>query len=94
MRRRITVAIVGVAALILVVLGIPLAIAVHQSILDSEVVELQATAARTLTEINVPLDVAQLEKVSHEPDAPPPFSVYDRAASSSSATAHLRGMQL
>ncbi|MDQ1425098.1 MAG: hypothetical protein QOD72_2596 [Acidimicrobiaceae bacterium] len=79
MRRRITVAIVGVAALILVVLGIPLAVAVHQSILDAEVVELQATAARTLTEINVPLDVAQLEKVGHEPDAPPPFSVYDRA---------------
>ncbi len=79
MKRRITVAFVGVATLLLVVLGIPLAIAVHQSILDSEVVELQATAARTLTEIDVPLDVAQLEKVSHEPDAPPPFSVYDRA---------------
>ena len=78
MKRRITVAIVGVSALILVVLGIPLAIAVHQSILDSEVVELQATAARTLTEIDVPLDVAQLNAVSGEPDAPPPFSVYDR----------------
>lgn len=79
MKRRITVAIVGVAALILLVLGVPLAIAVHQSILDSEVVELQAIAARTLTEVDVPLDVAQLEKVSHEADAPPPFSVYDRA---------------
>ncbi|MGB8860728.1 MAG: HAMP domain-containing sensor histidine kinase [Ilumatobacteraceae bacterium] len=77
MRRRITEAIVGVSALILLVLGIPLALAVHQSILDSEVVELQATAARTLAEIAVPLDPEKLAKVSSEPDAPPPFSVYD-----------------
>ncbi len=79
MRRRITEAIVGVSALILLVLGIPLALAVHQSILDSEVVELQATAARTLTEIDVPLDPTDLASVSTEPDAPPPFSVYDTA---------------
>jgi len=77
LRRRITEAIVGVSALILLVLGIPLALAVHQSILDSEVVELQATAARTLTEIDVPLDPSELAAVSSEPDAPPPFSVYD-----------------
>lgn len=77
MRRRITVAIVGVSAVILLVLGIPLAIAVHQSILDSEVVELQATAARTLTEIAVPIDSTQLATVSGERDTPPPFSVYD-----------------
>ena len=77
MRRRITEAIVGVSALILLVLGIPLALVVHQSILDSEVVELQATAARTLTEIDVPLDPKELAAVSSEPDAPPPFSVYD-----------------
>jgi signal transduction histidine kinase len=76
-RRRITEAIVGVSALILLVLGIPLALAVHQSILDSEVVELQATAARTLTEIDVPLNPKELITVSSEPDAPPPFSVYD-----------------
>lgn len=81
MRRRITEAIVGVSALILLVLGIPLAIAVHQSILDSEVVELQATAARTLTEIDVPLDPKELAAVSSEPDAPPPFSVYDNSGS-------------
>ncbi len=79
MRRRITEAIVGVSALILLVLGIPLAIAVHRSILDSEVVELQATAARTLTEIDVPLNLSELAAVSGEPDAPPPFSVYDTA---------------
>jgi len=77
LRRRITEAIVGVSALILLVLGIPLALAVHQSILDSEVVEVQATAARTLTEIDVSLDPKKLAAVSSEPDAPPPFSVYD-----------------
>lgn len=79
MKRRITVAIVGVSALILVALGIPLAVAVHRSILDSEVVELQARAARTLAEIRVPIDVAQLKAVRGEGDAPPPFSVYDRS---------------
>ena len=77
MRRRITEAIVGVSALILLVLGIPLALAVHQSILDSEVVELQATAARTLTEIDVPLDPKELDAIGSEPDSPPPFSIYD-----------------
>ncbi|MCU1365029.1 MAG: sensor histidine kinase, partial [Ilumatobacteraceae bacterium] len=79
MRRRITEAIVGVSALILLVLGIPLALAVHSSILDSEVVELQATAARALAEIEVPLDLHQIEQIGAEPDAPPPFSVYDAA---------------
>lgn len=77
MRRRITEAIVGVSALILLALGIPLAIVVHQSILDSEVVELQATAARTLAEIDVPLDPRQLASIGAEPDAPPLFAIYD-----------------
>ncbi|MEP7202033.1 MAG: HAMP domain-containing sensor histidine kinase [Ilumatobacteraceae bacterium] len=81
MRRRITEAIVGVSALILVVLGVPLALVIHKSILDSEVVELQATAARTLTEIQVPIDRSQLAALSSEPDTPPPFSVYDAAGS-------------
>lgn len=69
----------GVAALLLFVLGIPLAIAVHQSIFDSEVVELQAIAARTLAEIRVPVDATQLTRLHTEADAPPPFSVYDTA---------------
>ena len=76
MRRRITEAIVGVSALILLVLGVPLAIAVHRSILDSEVVELQATAARTLSEIHAPLDPGELAAVTHESDSSAPFSVY------------------
>ena len=76
MRRRITEAIVGVSALILLALGIPLAIVVRQSILDAEVVELQASAARTLVEIDVPLDPAQLAAIGGESDAPPLFAIY------------------
>src|SRR3954452_19742356 len=75
-RRRITQAIVGVTAVVLLELKIPLEIAAHRSILTSEVVELQASAARALTEVNVPLDPAQLAGISREPDAPRPFTVY------------------
>ncbi|MEI6626518.1 MAG: HAMP domain-containing sensor histidine kinase [Actinomycetota bacterium] len=77
MRRRIVEAIVGVAALLLLALGIPLAIAVDRSVLASEVVELQATAARTLAEIALPIDPQQLQRTHAETDSPPPFDVYD-----------------
>jgi signal transduction histidine kinase len=76
-KRRIVEAIVGVSAVILLALGIPLSLLVHRSILDTEVVELQAKAARALVEVGVPLDRAQLERVSREPDAQSAFSVYD-----------------
>jgi signal transduction histidine kinase len=78
-RRRIVEAIVGVAAAVLLAVGIPLAVAVHSSIRDSEVVELQASAARTLVEIRGRLDRADLERIAAEADAPPPFGVYDAA---------------
>lgn len=77
MKRRITAAIVGVTAFVLIALGIPLAVVVQREIVSSEVVELQAHVASALTEVAVPLDVAQLDAVASEPDAPPPFSVYD-----------------
>jgi signal transduction histidine kinase len=77
MRRRITTAIVGVTALILLVLGVPLAIVAQRSIIDSEVVELQATVAHLLTEISLPVDPSELVKLASEPDAPPPFGIYD-----------------
>jgi signal transduction histidine kinase len=76
-RTRIVAAIVGVLAMTLLALGIPLAIAVDRAILDSEVVKLQAVAARTLDEVSVPLDPAQLARIHREADRPPPFSVYD-----------------
>lgn len=77
MRRRIRGAIVGVSAIILLVLGIPLAIAVHRAALDSEVVELQATAATALVEIDGTLRPDRLDQIASEPDAPRTFAVYD-----------------
>lgn len=77
MKRRITAAIVGVTAFVLLALGIPLAIVVQREIVSSEVVELQSHVASALTEVVVPLDPAQLDAVASEPDAPPPFAVYD-----------------
>jgi len=77
LRGRIRGAIVGVAAIILLVLGIPLAIVVHRQALDAEVVELQAKAATALTEIEAPPDPRQLARVADEPDAPEGFAVYD-----------------
>ena len=77
MTRRIRAAIVGVSATILLLLGLPLAIAVHQLILNSEVVALQSSATRTLAEVAVPLSATQLAAIGRERDAPPPFTVYD-----------------
>ncbi len=77
MRRRITVAIVGVTAFILVAVGLPLALVAQRLVVRSEVVDLQAIAAQTLTEIERPIDIAQLAKLRSEPDAPPAFSIYD-----------------
>jgi signal transduction histidine kinase len=85
-RRRIVEAIVGVAAAVLLAVGVPLAIAVHTSIRDSEVVELQAVAARTLVEIGGRPDRGDLERIAHEQDAPPPFGVYDAAGNRSFGT--------
>ena len=77
MRRRITTAIVGVTALVLVVLGVPLAIVVQRLTINSEVVELQATVAHLLTEINIPINEAELTRLRSEPDAPVRYGVYD-----------------
>ena len=76
MRARIRGAIVGVTTIIVLLLGIPLAILVQRSALDSEVVELQAVAVTTLTEIAVPPNAEQLARMALEPDAPARFAVY------------------
>jgi len=76
-RRRITTAIVGVTALVLLMLGIPLAVVAQRSIMDSEVVELQSLAAQTLTEIDVPIDPVELDRLNSESDDPPPFGIYE-----------------
>src|SRR4051812_40022951 len=71
MRRRITRAIVGVTAAVLVVLSVGLVIVARRDIVNREEVELQSEVARTLTEIDTPLDPTQLRTISAEPDAPP-----------------------
>ena len=76
MKRRIRRAIVGVSAVIVCVLGLPLAVAVHRSIVDAEVVRVQVAAADLLTDIAIPLDRSQIVDVSHDPDAPRSFAVY------------------
>jgi signal transduction histidine kinase len=58
------------------VLSVPLVIIARRDIVDREKVELQAEAARTLTEITTPLDRAQLRAIANEADAPRPFQVY------------------
>ncbi len=77
MRRRIRAAIVGVTAIVLLVLGIPLVIAVHRYLLDAEVVELQAAAATALTEIATPFARGQLRALDRDPDVPASAGVYD-----------------
>ena len=78
MRRRITTAIIGVTTFVLLVLGVPLAIVVQRSMIDSEVVRLQATIAHLLTEIKLPVNPTELDTLQHELDAPPPFGIYDK----------------
>jgi signal transduction histidine kinase len=78
-RRRIRAAIVGVTALVLVGLGVPLAIAVHESFLNDEVIELQAAASRIRAEVTFPLTRDELAAVAAEKEAPPHLGVYDRS---------------
>ena len=77
MKRRITAAIVGVTAFVLLLLGIPLAIVVQREIVSSEIVEMQSDAASALTEIELPINAEQIAAIAAESDVPSPFSVYD-----------------
>ena len=77
MKRRITSAIVGVTAFVLLLLGIPLAILVQREVVSSEIVEMQSDAASALTEIELPINADQIAAIAAESDAPSPFSVYD-----------------
>lgn len=70
-------AIVGVTSIVLLVLGIPLAIAVQTMVLQSEVVELQSEAVRLLSEISVPLEQPEILQLRPR-DGDVAASVYDR----------------
>lgn len=62
MKRRITEGMLGVAVLVILLLGIPLAIVVQRLVVDREVVALQSRASRTLAEVGIPLEQAELER--------------------------------
>jgi signal transduction histidine kinase len=78
-KRRISLAIVGVCGAVLLVLGVPLALIFRTSIHDSELIKLESIAAKTLTEIAIPLNEAQIQRVAAEPGRELPFAVYDLA---------------
>ena len=69
----------GVTALIIVALGVPLAIVTQRFYESRATVELQRSAAEAIAELAVPLDAAEVADAAAEPDAPPDFSVYDEA---------------
>ena len=76
MRRQISRAILGVAVLLVVGLGLPLAIVVERFYEDRAAADLQRRAAEAIVEITLPLDATELASVSDEPDSPGAFSVY------------------
>ncbi len=79
MKQRIARTIVGVTAIIVVLLGVPLAIITQRFYESRATVELQRAAAKAIAELTVPLDAAAIADVATEPDAPSDFSVYDVA---------------
>lgn len=79
MKQRIARTIVGVTALIVVLLGVPLAIVTQRFYESRATVELQRSAAQAIAELTVPLDAAAIADAATEPDAPADFSVYDVA---------------
>lgn len=79
MKARIARTIVGVTALIIVALGVPLAIVIQRFYESRAVVELQRSAAEAIAELTVPLEPAEIADAAAEPDSPPDFSVYDAA---------------
>ncbi|MCB0993491.1 MAG: HAMP domain-containing histidine kinase [Acidimicrobiales bacterium] len=76
MRTRIARSIVAVTALVIVILGIPLAIIIQRFYESRATVELQRSAALAVAELTVPLDAAEIAAAASEPDAPDEFSVY------------------
>ena len=76
-RTRIAVAILGVTALTLVVLGVPLAVVAQRFYQGRAVVELQRRAALAVGEVTLPLDATVLRSALTEHDDPAGVTVYD-----------------
>ena len=79
MRNRIARTIIGVAALVIVVLGVPFAVVIQRFYESRATAELERSAAQTIAELALPLDPIEIAAAAEEPDAPPNFSVYDAA---------------
>lgn len=77
MRKRIARSIVTVTAVIIVVLGVPLAVVVQRFYESRTIVALQHAAQLTVAELTVPLRVDEIAAAAAEPDTPARFSVYD-----------------
>lgn len=77
MKSQITRAILAVAALLIIGLGLPLAVVVQRFYQDGAVADLRRRAAETVVEIALPLDPAELAQVVTEADSPGAFTVYD-----------------
>jgi signal transduction histidine kinase len=77
MRAQISRAILAVAVLIVIGLGLPLAVVVQRFYEDRAAADLQRRAAETIVEISLPLDADELAQVASEPDTPGEFTVYD-----------------
>lgn len=77
MKARITRTIVGVTALVVALLGLPLAVVVQRFYESRATVELQRSAAQAIAELTVPLRVDEIADAAGEPDSPRDFSVYD-----------------
>ncbi len=79
MRNRIARTIIGVAALVIVVLGVPFAVVIQRFYESRATAELERSAAQAIAELALPLDPIEIAAAAEEPDAPPNFSVYDAA---------------
>ena len=77
MKGQISRAILAVAVLIVIGLGLPLAVVVQRFYEDRSAADLQRRAAETIVEISLPLDAQDLAQVANEPDTPGEFTVYD-----------------
>ncbi len=77
MRRQITRAILAVAALLVIGLGMPLAVVIQRFYQDGAVADLHRRAAETIVEIALPLEPGSLAQVAAETDSPGDFTVYD-----------------
>ena len=77
MKRRIRAAIVGVSLIVLLALGVPLAILIHRTAVDAELLELEAEAASSVAGVRIPVDAHALDSFTSKADTARNLGVYD-----------------